>query len=69
MVDILQRELGTSFACEYIPNPYVGRYQFHTEADIETTKAILGYTPRFEFEEGIAAYVPEIKRLFEEELS
>ena len=69
MVDILQRELGTSFDCEYIPNPYVGRYQFHTEADIETTKAILGYTPRFEFEDGIAAYVPEIKRLFEEELS
>lgn len=69
MVDILQRELGTSFVCEYIPNPYVGRYQFHTEADIETTKAVLGYTPRFEFEEGIAAYVPEIKRLFEQELS
>lgn len=69
MVDILQHELGTSFECEYIPNPYVGRYQFHTEADIETTKAVLGYAPRFSFEEGIAAYVPEIKRLFEQELS
>ncbi|MDD2951384.1 MAG: ADP-glyceromanno-heptose 6-epimerase, partial [Sulfuricurvum sp.] len=51
-----------------IPNPYIGRYQFHTEADIESTKAILGYEPRFSFEEGIAAYVPEIKRLFEQEL-
>jgi ADP-L-glycero-D-manno-heptose 6-epimerase len=69
MVDILQRELGTSFECEYIPNPYVGRYQFHTEADIQSTRDILGYAPRFEFEEGIAAYVPEIKRLFEQELS
>ena len=69
MVDILQNELGTSFACEYIPNPYIGRYQFHTEADIESTKAILGYQPRFEFEEGISAYVPEIKRLYEQELS
>lgn len=69
MVDILQRELGTSFECEYIPNPYVGRYQFHTEADIETTKAVLGYEPRFSFEEGIAAYVSEIKRLHEQELS
>lgn len=69
MVDILQRELGTSFVCEYIPNPYVGRYQFHTEADIESTRSMLGYAPRFEFEEGIAAYVPEIKRLFEQELS
>lgn len=69
MVDILQSELGTNFGCEYIPNPYIGRYQFHTEADIETTKKILGYAPRFSFEEGIAAYVPEIKRLFEQELS
>lgn len=69
MVDILQNELGTSYACEYIPNPYVGRYQFHTEADIGTTRAILGYAPRYEFEQGIAAYVPEIKRLFEQELS
>ncbi len=69
MVDILQRELGTSYACEYMPNPYIGRYQFHTEADIQITRDILGYSPRFEFEQGIAAYVPEIKRLFGEELS
>jgi ADP-L-glycero-D-manno-heptose 6-epimerase len=69
MVDILQSELGTHFECEYVANPYVGRYQFHTEADIETTQSVLGYNPRFSFEEGIAAYVPEIKRLFEEELS
>ncbi|MCX6061847.1 MAG: ADP-glyceromanno-heptose 6-epimerase [Campylobacterales bacterium] len=69
MVDILQAELGTSLVCEYVPNPYIGRYQFHTEADIQSTRDVLGYAPRFEFEEGIAAYVPEIKRLFVEELS
>ncbi|MGZ5208895.1 MAG: ADP-glyceromanno-heptose 6-epimerase, partial [Sulfuricurvum sp.] len=69
MVDILQRELGTSYTCEYMPNPYIGRYQFHTEADIQTTRDVLGYEPRFEFEEGIRAYTPEIKRLFDEELS
>lgn len=69
MVDILQKELGTAFECEYIPNPFIGRYQFHTEADIESTKVVLDYSPRFEFEAGIAAYVPEIKRLFEQELS
>lgn len=68
MVDILQNELGTSYACEYIPNPYIGRYQFHTEADIASTQAILDYKPRFSFEEGIKAYVPEIRRLFEEEV-
>lgn len=69
MVDILQKELGTSYVCEYIPNPFIGRYQFHTEADIQSTREILGYEPRFSFEEGIAAYVSEIKRLFEQELS
>jgi len=69
MVDILQTELGTSYVCEYIPNPYIGRYQFHTEADIQSTRDVLEYAPRFEFEEGIAAYIPEIKRLFVEELS
>ncbi len=69
MVDILQHELGTTYPCEYIPNPYIGRYQFHTEADIESAREILGYAPRFEFEEGIKAYVPEITRLFNEELS
>lgn len=69
MVDILQNELGTSYVCEYVPNPFIGRYQFHTEADINTTREVLGYEPRFSFEEGIAAYIPEIKRLFTEELS
>lgn len=69
MVDILQKELGTSFTCEYIPNPYIGRYQFHTEADIASTHEVLGYSPHFEFEDGIKAYAPEIKRLFVEELS
>lgn len=69
IVDILQRELGSDLTCEYIPNPFVGRYQFHTEADIAPTVAGLGYEPRFELEDGIRAYVPEIKRLFEEELN
>lgn len=68
IVDILQDELGTALPCEYIPNPFVGRYQFHTEADIESTREGLGYAPRFELEEGIRAYVPEIKRLFEDEV-
>ena len=68
IVDILQAELGTELPCEYIPNPFVGRYQFHTEADIAPTRTGLGYEPRFSLEEGIRAYVPEIRRLFEEEV-
>ncbi len=69
IVDTLQSNLGTSYVCEYIPNPYIGRYQFHTEADIQSTRDVLGYAPRFELEEGIAAYVPDIRRLFDEECS
>ncbi len=68
IVDILQNELGTSYKCEYIPNPFVGSYQFHTEADISVTKSILGYAPRFEMEDGIKAYISEIKRIYEEEV-
>jgi ADP-L-glycero-D-manno-heptose 6-epimerase len=68
IVDILQQELGTSMACEYIPNPFIGSYQFFTQADIEETKAGLGYMPRFEMEDGIKAYVPEIKRIYEQEV-
>ena len=68
IVDILQKELGTSATCEYIPNPFIGSYQFHTEADIQTSIDGLGYTPNFEMEDAIKAYVPEIKRIYETEV-
>lgn len=67
IVNILQRELEIDNGKEYIPNPFVGQYQFFTQANIESTKENLGYEPRFEMEDGIKAYIPEIKRLFEEE--
>ncbi len=68
IVDILQKELGTSLACEYIPNPFVGSYQFHTQADIQTSKDALGYAPAYEMEDGIKAYASEIKRIYETEV-
>ncbi len=68
IVDILQNELGTSLECEYMPNPFIGRYQFHTEADIVSSKNGLGYEPTYELESGIKTYIPEIKRLFETEV-
>jgi len=68
IVNILQKELGTSLKCEYIPNPFIGSYQFHTEANIETTKEYLNYKPEYEMEDGIKAYIDEIKRLYEEEV-
>ncbi|NPA29208.1 MAG: ADP-glyceromanno-heptose 6-epimerase [Epsilonproteobacteria bacterium] len=68
IVDILQDQLGTNLPCEYIPNPYVGRYQFFTQADIEPTREFLEYEPQVSLEEGICRYLPEIKRLFTEEV-
>ena len=68
IVDILQKELNTSLECEYIPNPFVGSYQFHTQSDIQSTKEMLGYEPRYEMEDGIKAYVDEIKRIYETEV-
>jgi ADP-L-glycero-D-manno-heptose 6-epimerase len=69
IVDILQCELGTKLKCEYIPNPFVGSYQFHTEADIETTREALGYEPAYEMEDAIKDYVSEIKRIYEQEVN
>jgi len=67
IVDILKKELiNIQREDTYIPNPYKKQYQFFTEADIEDTKKYLGY--KFSLEEGIKAYLPEIKRIYEEEI-
>ena len=68
IVNILQKELNIDNGKEYIKNPYIGSYQFFTEANIESTKENLDYEPRFSLEEGIKAYIPEIKRLYNEEV-
>ena len=68
IVNILQKELDIDNGKEYIPNPFVGQYQFFTQANIETSRENLDYEPRVEMEDGIKAYIPEIKRLFKEEV-
>ena len=68
IVDILKKELGIKREDKYIPNPYKKQYQFFTEADISLSKEYLGYEPRFSLEDGIRAYLPEIKRIYETEL-
>lgn len=68
IVNILQRELEIDNGKEYIPNPFIGSYQFFTEANIATTKENLGYEPRYTMEDGIKAYIPEIKKLFKDEV-
>ncbi len=69
IADILQKELGTDYGTEYIDNPYVGAYQFLTEAEIAPTVEGLGYAPQVPLEEGIRRYIPEIRRLFETEVT
>ena len=68
IADILQKELGTTFGTAYFTNPYRA-YQMHTEADISFTCKDLGYAPRVSLEEGIKAYVPEIRRIFKNEVN
>ena len=68
MADILQQELGVDLGTEYIPNPYVG-YQIHTQADISTSQANLGFDPVFNLEEGIKTYISDIKRLHGTDIS
>jgi ADP-L-glycero-D-manno-heptose 6-epimerase len=68
IADILQKELGTNLGTNYIPNPYVGQYQFHTEANIEETRLFLDYDPKYEMEDGIKDYISEIKRIYEVEV-
>jgi len=68
IADIVQKELGLNRDYEYIKNPYIGQYQFFTQANITSTKEALGYEPRFSLEDGIRSYIPEIKRLFEKEV-
>ena len=63
IADILQKELGTSLATEYFPNPYID-YQLKTQADISSTIENLNFNPIYSLESGIKKYIPEIKRLY-----
>lgn len=63
IVDILKNELEIKRDDVYIPNPFVGQYQFFTEADISLSEEFLEYSPRFSLEEGIKNYIKEIKRI------
>ena len=66
IADILQKELGKNLGTEYFENPYKA-YQTHTQADISQTVKDLNFTPKFSLEEGIKSYIPEIKKIFEQE--
>jgi len=62
IANILQNELGTNLGNNYISNPYNG-YQLDTKADISETSKQLMFKPNFSLEDGIFDYLPEIKKL------
>mgnify|MGYP001199297638 FL=1 len=62
IANILQNELRSNLGTEYFPNPFQG-YQMHTQANIESSKINLGFSPEYSLEEGIADYILEIKNL------
>jgi len=68
VADILQKELKTNLGTEYFANPYDG-YQYHTQADISSSRKNLDFDPKITLEEGISSYIPEIKRLYGEDFS
>jgi len=62
IADILQKEFHTNLGIEYFPNPYSG-YQIHTQADISDSAQYLNFVPDFSLEDGIKAYMQELKQL------
>ena len=68
IADILQREIGVNLGNEYIKNPFIGSYQFHTEADVAPAREAFGFSATWSLEEAIKDYLPEIKRIYKEEI-
>jgi len=62
VTDILLQNLDSKLATAYFENPYKN-YQMHTQADISITKSFLGFSPKVSLEDGVKAYIPEIRRL------
>ncbi|MBT3993622.1 MAG: ADP-glyceromanno-heptose 6-epimerase [Gammaproteobacteria bacterium] len=67
IVNILQDELNTSLKINYFKNPYSG-YQLNTQANIELIEENLNFKPNFSLEEGIKAYLPDIQRLYGQDI-
>lgn len=68
IADILQLNLKTDYGNKYIKNPHKA-YQYHTQAYMKDSKKYLDFEAKYSLEEGIKDYLPEIKRLFKEEVN
>lgn len=56
VIEQLNRALGTSLEPEYIDNPFPF-FQPYTRADLTRSTSELGYEPKYNLEDGIAAYI------------
>ncbi|MCM8795634.1 MAG: hypothetical protein NC928_02990, partial [Candidatus Omnitrophica bacterium] len=57
IIQILNQNLKTNFSPEYFDNPYQGRYQEFTQADIGNLERLLKIKPHYSLEAGIADYI------------
>lgn len=61
IIKILNQVLGTNYMPDYFDNPYKEFYQEHTQADLSLTKKLLGYEPKWSFEEAVKDYMNWLK--------
>ena len=63
LVEIIKELYPTqadSMHIQYIDNPHEDAYQDHTECDIKKMREELGFSPHFDIEKGIAAYLQSL---------
>ena len=53
----LNKSMGLNLKPDYFENPYIGKYQDYTEADISLLKEVLGTQVQFSLEAGIDDYL------------
>jgi ADP-L-glycero-D-manno-heptose 6-epimerase len=53
VITILNGVLSTNWEPEYFDNPYVGRYQDHTECDMSLAQEKIGFVPAYDIRKGI----------------
>ena len=64
IIEIIGKELNCSLDVDYFDNPY-DFYQNHTEADVGQTAELLGWSPEWQLEDGMAEYIRLLEQGFE----
>ena len=63
IIEILGKELSRSLEVDYFDNPY-DFYQNHTQADVSQTAELLGWSPEWQLEDGMAEYISLLEQGF-----